>query len=324
MKTTSQFVMPPLPVTAVIPTFNCRPKLEGHMKNARKWLPFVREIIAVDSESSDGTYEYLEETLACYDAKIITVGPGLYAAWNKGVSLATQPYVYFSTVGEIISLEGLKKLYTQASRANTDVIISPPAMVSDNGTSCEKRWPIHDVTDHMSARLGDCYVPDRGETILLFAGSLPETILGSSASNLYRTIYLQTNPFPTDVGSEGDVFWGIRNMSTIKIALLLDCFSSFLWDGDRRKSYQYLYALARKLNDELNECLGESTGIPSALLMRQARRNTKFLKILNKITRRKARNASTVSGRLVIRNAIKQLGLTKAGKILYRKALFTS
>jgi hypothetical protein len=52
-------------------------------------------------------------------------------------------------------------------------------------------------------------------------------ILGSSASNLYRTDCLKQRPFPTEYGKSGDGGWGIQNMFEVKIAVTPERFSTF-------------------------------------------------------------------------------------------------
>ena len=67
-----------IPVTVIIPTLNCREKAAHHLDAIEEWLPCVQEIIAIDSNSNDGTRELLEERLQSYDAKIISTGRGLF------------------------------------------------------------------------------------------------------------------------------------------------------------------------------------------------------------------------------------------------------
>ena len=62
-------------------------------------------------------------------------------------------------------------------------------------------------------------------------------ILGSSASNLYRTQCLKERPFPTDFGTSGDGGWGILNAFDVKIAVTPRCFSTF-------RHHQKAYALS--------------------------------------------------------------------------------
>jgi len=52
-----------LPVGVLIPTRNSMAFLPHHVKTMRRWLDLAQEIVVVDSESSDGTVEYLRTKL---------------------------------------------------------------------------------------------------------------------------------------------------------------------------------------------------------------------------------------------------------------------
>jgi hypothetical protein len=47
----------------------------------------------------------------------------------------------------------------------------------------------------------------------------PEAILGSSASDLYRTAFLQHRPFPTEYGTTGDCAWAILHSFDMRLGL---------------------------------------------------------------------------------------------------------
>jgi hypothetical protein len=61
-----------------------------------------------------------------------------------------------------------------------------------------------------------------------------DAILGSSASNLYRTRVLQENPFPVDYGTAGDCGWGLANCLKIRLAITPQIFSTL---REHPKSY---------------------------------------------------------------------------------------
>ena len=50
-----------IPVTAIIPILNCADRLREHMEKSMEWLPYVREIIVVDSYSDDGSLDIIKE-----------------------------------------------------------------------------------------------------------------------------------------------------------------------------------------------------------------------------------------------------------------------
>ena len=61
-----------------------------------------------------------------------------------------------------------------------------------------------------------------------------EAILGSSASNIYRTRCVQQNPFPTDYGTAGDGGWGLTHCLKIRLGVTPEKFSTF---RDHPKAY---------------------------------------------------------------------------------------
>src|SRR5271163_1530664 len=101
--------MPPpindrLPITAILPCKNNRADLPAHVEGMREWASAVKEIVVVDS-SEDGSLDYLrKEFEQMEDIFFHPRPPGLYAAWNHGVTQSSGSYIYYSTVGDKISL----------------------------------------------------------------------------------------------------------------------------------------------------------------------------------------------------------------------------
>jgi glycosyltransferase involved in cell wall biosynthesis len=224
-----------IPVTVIIPTLNCKKKLLRHLDAIENWLPHVAEIIAVDSQSNDGTLELLNERLSPYNGKIISTCPGLYQAWNLAISKATQKYIYISTIGDIITKEGLNELYSGISSFHLDVLISPPRIVLEDGVSeANIKWPVHYIhpyIDFDNKTLRELDSRTLIEGVIFF---LPATIIGSSASNIYRTEILQKKPFPIDCGTVGDSVWALKNLPYLKVGLSEKTYATFSWDGDRK------------------------------------------------------------------------------------------
>ena len=229
--------MSTLPITAIFPTLNCREKLAEHIASSQDWLAHVSELIVVDSNSSDGSLQFLRRAFNGYKSKFVNTGPGLYAAWNLGVQLAKQPYIYFSTIGETISLTGLQQLLNWCESLDLDVVISTPQMIQKARCPINIMWPIHEMKGFLQQQ-GDIFVPNEGEKRLLSRAFTPECILGSSASNLYRRSALKRFPFPQDVGPQGDVMWACKYLFQLKVGISAMQCSTFLYDGDRVVSYR--------------------------------------------------------------------------------------
>lgn len=242
--------MTQLPITVVFPTLNCRHKLEHHVASCREWIGYVAELVIVDSLSSDGSMQFLQKAFEGYNARFISTGPGLYAAWNRGVREASSPYVYFSTIGEGISGDGLRKLHRWCDTHALDVAISSPRILNTDGTPATPTWPIHELSGFLLAQ-GEVYIPDAQINSLLGGIFLPRSIMGSSASNLYRTSALVAFPFPENVGPQGDVLWGAKFFPRLRVGLSGQQFSTFLYDGVRGLSFSDYTEVVRVLQREV-------------------------------------------------------------------------
>lgn len=243
-----------LPVTVILPTLDCRKKLEHHLNVSGEWLAQVAEIIAIDSHSSDGTWELLQEKLPRYGAKMLQGERGLYRSWNTAISKASQPHLYISTIGDLIDREGLSLLHACCVEQDLDVMLSTPRILNEDGTPSSILWPIHRLAGDFPTK-GDPWMPCPSELLLLSCMLLPETILGSSASNLYRTELLQKNPFPEEYGSIGDVLWGIRHLSDLRVGISTRQPASFLWDGNRAPTWGQVHREMMVMHEFLKEKL---------------------------------------------------------------------
>lgn len=199
--------MTKLPVTIVSPVMNCISGMLAHAEHLRLLSGMVSEVIVVDSQSSDGTIEYLRDALADLEIRFLDHPPGLYQSWNFGISMATQPFLTMATVGDILPPESLARLYVTLHRFSADVVVSAPAFVNMDGTPSKKRWPIHQLLDRV--RFDNPFEMDSVSWITTNYGFYSASLIASSASNLYRTSLLQEHPFPTDLRHWGDIAWAL-------------------------------------------------------------------------------------------------------------------
>jgi glycosyltransferase involved in cell wall biosynthesis len=260
----------PLPISAVLPIFNCRERLVRHLKNVVTWAADVQEIIVVDSGSRDGSLEVAKEILSPFEAKFLHHPPGLYQSWNAGIATATAPWCYISTVEDPVLSGGLAHLCEVATRLDGDVVISPPEMRNeDGGRPAERMMPgVLLEKSLIKSGYGD-RILERTEIIALMCGFSPCGLLGSSASNLYKTSFLQKNPFPTDYGMAGDTAWGITVSPFVKAVFTpVKCAQFYCQTKWGKKTASDEFRLIRKLEDLVSLTLAaHSSDSPEIAIM---------------------------------------------------------
>ncbi len=208
--------MPSLSV--ILPTLNCMPLLPAHIASMRPWLDLADEIIVVDSFSNDGTVEYLQRELAGLPVQFHNRPRGLYQAWNFGIQQAAHHWLYISTVGDSISSDLLRHLIALGEATQADLVLSRPSCVFDPGLDGEPiRWAIHDILETAAPR-NDFLLSHAAAHFFALIHAHTSALLGSSASNLYRTAQLQKYPFPTEYGTAGDCAWGLLHALHCRVA----------------------------------------------------------------------------------------------------------
>jgi hypothetical protein len=213
----------------------------------------VQEVVVVDSQSSDGTVEYLREKLKGMNVRFLDHPPGLYESWNFGLQHIRASWSYIATVGDSMPGDSIEALLSTGQRNNSDLVISPPCMVSPAGKRFHKRWPIH---NYLAWKGGNYTGGLTGLEVFLWnALSAPGSLLGSSASNLYRTGYLQAHPFPTGYRHACDTAWAITHSFAARWSITSDVYSEFLVhpasakpaEPQRHRSRERLHQLARDI-----------------------------------------------------------------------------
>ncbi|MDG1241715.1 MAG: glycosyltransferase family 2 protein [Opitutae bacterium] len=231
-----------LPITAIFPTYNCGGRIRQHIEQSASWLKHVDELIVVNSYSTDGTIDAIKEAFEGSKVTILQHPRGLYESWNHGVRAASNDYIYFSTIGDIITLDGLEKLLATAQELGSDLVVSPPSFVADGPkldplTGIE--WPIHTLIRELQIK-EPTILPARltYDCVLIF---MERALLGSSASNLYKTSALLKHPFSDEFFSAGDSQWLINNNFEIRLAVMPEVVSTYLfhqkdWSFDNSES----------------------------------------------------------------------------------------
>ena len=263
-----------LPITVILPIYECADRLGRHLELAREWLDLVEEVIVVDSGSLDGSADLARREIVHPKIRHEVVPPGLYAAWNHGIQLAESEFCYISTVGDAITREGLQHLVSTVQSLDADVLISPPRCITEEGEQADFRvFPVHSIVS--GSALSQPLRMEPWLSYLMATGFSIESFLGSSASNLYRTDCLKREPFPTDFGKAGDSAWFRYNALRYQFALTPKVCADFLLHQDH----------ATRPHGDISELLGRLTALSDVALREWSEselpEKTTTLRILN-------------------------------------------
>lgn len=246
----------PSTIGVVLPSLNCAHLLPDHLDSMHPWLDLAEQIVVVDSHSEDGTWEMLRERLAGHPGAEFHQRPrGLYQSWNYGIGQLKTEFTYISTIGDSITRTGLEHLRGVAAEFKADVVVSKPVFIEEEGGVCshQTRWPIDSVIDELA--ISTPVLMDNWSLLLFLMENPVDAILGSSASNLYRTATLQSRPFPTEYGTVGDGAWGLTNIFDPRLAVTPERFSTF---RRHAKSYRASDYEAGDLNRRLFDLLAST------------------------------------------------------------------
>ncbi len=240
---------PDLDIGVVVPTRNSMPHIRDHVEALNQWIGRVKEVVVVDSQSVDGTVDYIRENLLHSNLVIIDHPPGLYESWNMAIRRVKSKYTYIATVNDFMPIQSIIRLYQEAERLSADVAVSAPRIVVESRKAKCHKWPIHRFLE--TSGIDESYRMSPLEVLVWNFVDLPGTLIGSSASNIYRTIKLQTRPFSADYGHAGDSAWAL-NSSLDSQWVVVPRVDSVFWyhgggnsEGRRgRKSRSKLYSLA--------------------------------------------------------------------------------
>jgi glycosyltransferase involved in cell wall biosynthesis len=187
----------------------------------------VHEFIWVITESSDGSHEIAREAAKELGGQILEVPRGLYQAWNSGIALASGEFIYIATTGDTITPAGLKALAFCIQKNQADVVFSPPIISPVTGFNLKRsrHWPIFKFAPFLNRYAGGHLPKEKAILIQILSGA--SGLLGSCASCLFCTSFLQGRPFPTDYHHYGDTAWTYRNLAEANLAFHPDPVAQF-------------------------------------------------------------------------------------------------
>jgi glycosyltransferase involved in cell wall biosynthesis len=205
-------------ISVIIPVYQSAERLPEHVECLRLLRPTVHEFIWVITESPDGSHEIARKAAKELGGQVLDVPRGLYQAWNSGVARAAGEFIYISTIGDTITPEGLNALSLCIQKNQADVVFSPPVISPATETNLKRsrHWPVFKFAQILS-RIADNRMP-KEKAILMQILSGASGLLGSCASCLFRTSFLESRLFPTEYHHYGDTAWTYQHLPEANLA----------------------------------------------------------------------------------------------------------
>lgn len=209
-----QPVMDPLKdLTVVVPVYGEVEVFRRHAELQQDLWNAAAQVIWVATPSNDCAHELARKLAVGQSRYYVEVPPGLYAAWNLGVSQARQPWIYFNTVGDVVDLHALREVLNVAEDAAADLVFSPPKLNHANRNHLRK-WPIFREARAMRQWAGR---PILSSWLADFQVRHHDScVFGSMAGAVFRTAFLQPRPFPENFRSAGDTAWVYTHVTKMK------------------------------------------------------------------------------------------------------------
>ena len=228
--------MEKMSVSLIVPTKNSKELLQRHIDDLVEISNNVIETIVVDSSDNGETIDFLEKCLPEPSTIFISMPLGLYQAWNAGIKKAKSDYIYIATSGDRMDLNNFRKLYSTAIKFSGDITVSAPNFVSQNGSPVKRKWPVHEYLEYTQCKAPG--VIPKSHVSCCNILQFPRTLIGSSASNIYKTSFIKKHLFPVDLGSQGDAVWAVMHCLKACWAIDPSCTSEFVIHESSKSSYK--------------------------------------------------------------------------------------
>ena len=247
-------------ISVIIPVFQSAERLPEHIECLRRLQHLVHEFIWVITESPDGSHITAREAVKQLGGQVLEVPRGLYQAWNSGIARATGEFVYISTIGDTITPEGLNALTVCMRKNQATVVFSPPAIFPATKAHLKtcQHWVVFSFS-HVLNRFAGKRVPSE-KAILLQILSGASGLLGSCASCLFKTFFLQTHLFPTQYYHYGDTAWTYQILPEAILAFHPDSVAKFFVHDHEKKrvvNKKQIYSLINQVGSQLRPPLNK-------------------------------------------------------------------
>jgi len=260
-------------VSILLPSLNARRFLEPRVDSLRKQTFADWEAIVLDSQSSDGTWEYFQ-SIAQVDSRFRINGvprEGVYAALNRGLELAAGEFVYVATCDDTMSQDFLAEMIEALERCpEAGVAVCDCLFINCDGDELQPK----DMTTQLAPRRirnllrsGTVrtslpsikprrinYRPPPHDCLLHFNG---RSVYFSLTQLLVRTASAKAaGAFETGLSSAADFGWLLRLTSLTGSVHLPKRLATWRFHGDQislRREDTRLGAMAQMCRDILPE-----------------------------------------------------------------------
>ena len=200
-------------ISIILPTYNSIEFLEERVQTILSQTIIDWECLVIDGESSDGTWEYLNN-IALKDTrfKMFQYPPkGVYNAWNIGVEKAKGDYIYFATSDDTMSsncLEEFLKAFDLAPSCN--IAHSCLKIIDKNSLLVQKlNWRSFPAQQYFGALTDKYHIRKAPLSGILYATH--QTIIHSFTQVLIKKSVFDTcGLFLENQGPAADLEWGMR------------------------------------------------------------------------------------------------------------------
>lgn len=209
-------------VSIILLTRNSMAFLKQRVESIRRQTMTDFEVIVVDTDSTDGTLEYLKS----WSAKDTRVSihsspPGVYCAINCGITLAKGEYIYIATSDDTMREDALEKMVkVLVEHPDCDICDTKLCQIDENDRIL--RYGDEEFLDCSGHLLFDRAVECVREyplDFLMHCGG--KTVYISLTQILIRkTLFDKTGLFPENYGPSADYKWGMLAALNSKVYYL--------------------------------------------------------------------------------------------------------
>lgn len=219
-------------LTVIIPVYGNRKMLITHVQRHASLYTRSGQTVWVATPSPDNAHHVAEEASRRFGGEYHELGPGLYEAWNKGISQTRKAWIYFNTIGDLCDLDSLQNLLKETISTGAEVAFTPPRQgTQDVGL---KQWPIFRLAGTLTR--WDARIIPRHTMIRLQLLAGDSNLLGSLAGAVFAAHRLRQFPFRNNYKSFGDTAWTYENCASAKFMFSKNSVASFLSHDSLRPS----------------------------------------------------------------------------------------